>query len=93
MPKVAIQNGYNEVVFKINWTQKNKKNQCVVPFLINKRKYSEFRYIEDANLGLWFSIWIYLYDDDDKIVDLGCAAGIDCFIMADRITNKVQLPA
>jgi 23S rRNA U2552 (ribose-2'-O)-methylase RlmE/FtsJ len=27
------------------------------------------------------------YDDDDKIVDLG-AAGIDCFIMADRITNK-----
>jgi hypothetical protein len=32
------------------------------------------------------------YDDDDKIVDL-CAAGMNCFIMADRITNKGSLPA
>lgn len=92
MLKVTIQNGYNEVVFqnKLN-SEKQKESVCGPIFNPIREKYSEFRgYIEDANLGLGcgFPFEFISYDDDDKIVDLGCAAGIDCFIMADRITNK-----
>lgn len=90
--KQDIQKGYTEIVNQNNLNREEQRNSVCFPiFNPIEAIYPTFKgYIEDANLGLGcgFPFEYVTFSPNDKVLDLGCASGIDCFIMASRISNN-----
>ena len=90
--KEIVQKEYSEIVIQNNFNAEQQQNNVCLPiFHPIKPIYPTFKgYIDEANLGLGcgFPFEYISFSKNDKILDLGCAAGIDCFIMASKISEN-----
>ena len=90
--KQEIKTGYSNIVFQNNLNAEQQRNSVCLPiFNPIKQKYPTFQgYIDEANLGLGcgFPFEYVNFSEKDTVLDLGCASGIDCFIMASKISSN-----
>lgn len=93
--KEEVQNGYDAVLYQNNLNPKKQKQEvCNAIFDPIKNIYPTFDgYLAESDLGLGcgFPFQFINLSDKDAILDLGCATGIDCFIMAAKMSNESDI--